>query len=262
MTAQTNDKIADADGVTFNFENTFARELDGFFVPCEAAKAPEPRILVFNQPLAEELYLESSQLNTAIGAEIFSGNQPPQGAEPLAQAYAGHQFGNFSPQLGDGRALLLGEIIDKAGIRQDIQLKGSGQTPFSRRGDGKSALGPVLREYLISEAMYALGVPTTRSLAAVSTGEKVFRENPQPGAVLTRVASSHLRVGTFEFFAARGEFNKVRRLADYAIARHYPEVSDAEHPFLAFFQVCRAGATFTCRTLDEYWFHSWGYEHR
>ena len=236
MTAQTNDKIVDGDGVTFNFENSFARELDGFFVPCEAAKAPEPRLLLFNQPLAEELCLKSSQLNTSMGAEIFSGNQPPQGAEPLAQVYAGHQFGNFSPQLGDGRALLLGEIIDKAGIRQDIQLKGSGQTPFSRRGDGKAALGPVLREYLISEAMFALGVPTTRSLAAVSTGEKVFRETPLPGAVLTRVASSHLRVGTFEFFAARGEFDKVRRLADYAIARHYPEVVDAENPFLAFFK--------------------------
>ena len=236
MGAQTNDKVADADGVIFNFENSFARELDGFFVPCEAAKVPEPRLLLFNRPLAEELYLNPSELNTSMGAEIFSGNQPPQGAAPLAQVYAGHQFGNFSPQLGDGRALLLGEIIDKAGIRQDIQLKGSGQTPFSRRGDGKAALGPVLREYLISEAMYALGVPTTRSLAAVSTGEKVFRETPLPGAVLTRVASSHLRVGTFEFFAARGEFDKVRRLADYAIARHYPELVDAENPFLGFFK--------------------------
>ena len=236
MGTQTNDKLADADGVTFNFENSFARELDGFFVPCEAAKAPEPRLLLFNRPLAEELCLKSSELNTPIGAEIFSGNKLPQGAEPLAQVYAGHQFGNFSPQLGDGRALLLGEIIDKAGKRQDVQLKGSGRTPFSRGGDGKAALGPVLREYLISEAMYAIGVPTTRSLAAVSTGEKVFRETPLPGAVLTRVATSHLRVGTFEFFAARGEFDKVRRLADYAISRHYPEVVDAANPFLAFFK--------------------------
>ena len=236
MSAQTNDKVAYAEGVTFNFENRFARELEGFFVPCEAAKAPEPRLLLFNLPLAEELCLKSSELDSSMGAEIFSGNQLPRGAAPLAQVYAGHQFGNFSPQLGDGRALLLGEIIDKAGTRQDIQLKGSGQTPFSRRGDGKAALVPVLREYLISEAMYALGVPTTRSLAAVSTGENVFRETPLPGAVLTRVASSHLRVGTFEFFAARGEFEKVRRLADYAIARHYPEAVNAENPCLAFFK--------------------------
>ncbi|MEC8086979.1 MAG: YdiU family protein [Pseudomonadota bacterium] len=236
MTSQIDEQTIDADQVNFNFENSFARDLEGFFVHCEASTAPDPQLLLFNKPLAEELHLKASNLHTTVGAEIFSGNKPPEGAMPLAQVYAGHQFGNFSPQLGDGRALLLGEIIDKAGVRQDIQLKGSGQTPFSRRGDGKAALGPVLREYLISEAMHALGVPTTRSLAAVSTGEKVFRETPLPGAVLTRVASSHLRVGTFEFFAARREFDKVRRLADYAIARHYPEVADAENPFLAFFK--------------------------
>ena len=240
MTSQIDEQTIDADQVNFNFENSFARDLEGFFVHCEASTAPDPQLLLFNKPLAEELHLKASNLDATMGAEIFSGNKPPEGATPLAQVYAGHQFGNFSPQLGDGRALLLGEIIDKAGVRQDIQLKGSGQTPFSRRGDGKAALGPVLREYLISEAMYALGVPTTRSLAAVSTGEKVFRETPLPGAVLTRVATSHLRVGTFEFFAARREFDKVRQLADYAITRHYPELVDEENPFLAFFKSARS----------------------
>ena len=236
MTSQLNDNLVDTEEIIFNFDNSFARELAGLFVACNAEKVPEPSLLIFNQPLAEELCLDSSKLETPFGAEIFAGNRTPDGACPIAQVYAGHQFGNFSAQLGDGRALLLGEIIDRAGKRQDVQLKGSGRTPFSRSGDGKAALGPVLREYLISEAMYALGVPTTRSLAAVSTGEKVFRETPLPGAVLTRVATSHLRVGTFEFFAARREFDKVRRLADYAIARHYPEVVDAANPFLAFFK--------------------------
>ena len=220
----------------FNFDNSFARDLEGFFVPCEASKVPSPSMVIFNEPLAEELQLSASRLRTPLGAEIFSGNLLPNGAAPLAQAYAGHQFGNFSPQLGDGRALLLGEIIDTQGRRQDLQLKGSGRTPFSRSGDGKAGLGPVLREYLISEAMHALGVPTTRSLAAVTTGETIFRETGMPGAVLTRISASHLRVGTFEFFAARGKTDMVRRLADYAISRHYPETLDTENPYLDFFR--------------------------
>ncbi|MDB3953571.1 YdiU family protein [Alphaproteobacteria bacterium] len=230
------DKIQDPEYVDFNFDNSFARELEGFFVPCKPSTVPEPSLLIFNQPLAEKLSLDTSALQGPLGAEIFSGNRLPHGAIPLAQAYAGHQFGNFSPQLGDGRALLLGEIIDKRGERQDFQLKGSGRTPFSRSGDGKAALGPVLREYLISEAMHALGVPTTRSLAAVSTGEKVFREIALPGAVLTRISTSHLRVGTFEFFAARGQTDMVRRLANYAISRHYPMAHDADNTYLEFFK--------------------------
>ena len=234
MTSQLNDNLVDTEEIIFNFDNSFARELAGLFVACNAEKVPEPSLLIFNQPLAEELCLDSSKLETPFGAEIFAGNRTPDGACPIAQVYAGHQFGNFSAQLGDGRALLLGEIIDRAGKRQDVQLKGSGRTPFSRSGDGKAAIGPVLREYLVSEAMHALNVPTTRSLAAVSTGERVFRECPLPGAILTRVASSHLRIGTFEFFAARGEFDKVHRLADYAIKRHYPNVLHTEKPYLAF----------------------------
>ena len=228
--------MQDPENVDFNFDNSFARELEGFFVPCKASKVPKPSLLILNQRLAEELSLDVSALQTSLGAEIFSGNRVPNGAIPLAQAYAGHQFGNFSPQLGDGRALLEGEIIDTEGHRQDVQLKGSGRTPFSRNGDGKAALGPVLREYLISEAMHALGVPTTRSLAAVTTGEEVFRETALPGAVLTRISTSHLRVGTFEFFAAQGKTDMVRRLADYAISRHYPKAHYDDNPYLTFFK--------------------------
>lgn len=220
----------------FRFDNSFARSLDGFFVPWKAAEAPKPQMLAFNHALAEELGLDTAALDGEAGAAIFSGNVKPEGAEPLAQAYAGHQFGGFSPQLGDGRALLLGEVIDRHGRRRDIQLKGSGRTPFSRNGDGKAALGPVLREYLIGEAMQALGVPTTRALAAVATGDLVYRETPLPGAVLTRVSASHLRVGTFQFFAARGEVERVRQLTDYAIDRHCPEARDAENPPLAFLE--------------------------
>jgi uncharacterized protein YdiU (UPF0061 family) len=178
--------------------------------------------------------LDAGALDSPEGARIFAGNDIPKGAAPLAQVYAGHQFGGFARQLGDGRALLLGEVIDRKGCRRDIQLKGSGPTPFSRAGDGRAALGPVLREYLIGEAMHALGIPTTRALAAVVTGEPVFREEGAlPGAVLTRVAASHIRVGTFEFFAARGEQDKVTRLADYVIHRHYPDLKDHANPYLA-----------------------------
>jgi uncharacterized protein YdiU (UPF0061 family) len=217
----------------FAFDNTYARELEGFYVPWKAAQVARPRLVKLNRGLAEELGLHADAVDSEKGARIFAGNEIPDGAAPLAQAYAGHQFGGFVPQLGDGRALLLGEVIDCEGSRRDIQLKGSGPTPFSRAGDGRAALGPVLREYLIGEAMHALGIPTTRALAAVLTGELVFREEGAlPGAVLTRVAASHIRVGTFEFFAARGEQDKVRRLADYVIDRHYPDLKGHANPYL------------------------------
>src|SRR5215467_12885836 len=208
----------------FAFDNTYARELEGFYVPWKAAQVARPRLVKFNRELAEELGLDADALDSEKGARIFAGNEIPAGAAPLAQAYAGHQFGGFVPQLGDGRALLLGEVVDRGGQRRDIQLKGSGPTPFSRAGDGRAAVGPVLREYLIAEAMHALGIPTTRALAAVLTGEPVFREAALPGAVLTRVAASHIRVGTFQFFAARGDVEGLRLLADHVVARHYPDV--------------------------------------
>src|ERR687898_388987 len=223
----------------FAFDNTYARELEGFYVPWKAAQAARPRLIKFNRQLAEELGLNVDALDTDEGAKIFAGNETPEGALPLAQAYAGHQFGGFVPQLGDGRALLIGEVIDRNGRRRDIQLKGSGPTPFSRAGDGRAALGPVLREYLIGEAMHALGIPTTRALAAVVTGEPVYRERALPGAVLTRVAASHVRVGTFQFFAARGEQAKVHRLADYVIDRHYPELKALANPYLGLLERVR-----------------------
>jgi uncharacterized protein YdiU (UPF0061 family) len=223
----------------FAFDNTYARQLEGFYVPWKAAQVAQPRLVKLNRELAEELGLDAGPLDSEEGARIFAGNETPEGAAPLAQAYAGHQFGGFVPQLGDGRALLLGEVIDRNGRRRDIQLKGSGPTPFSRAADGRAALGPVLREYLIGEAMHALGIPTTRALAAVVTGEPVFREGALPGAVLTRVAASHIRVGTFQFFAARGEQAKVGRLANYAIERHYPELKDHANPYLGLLErVC------------------------
>ena len=219
----------------FNFDNSFARTFEGFFVRGQAAPAVAPKLLPLNHALAEELGLDPAALDSEAGLAIFSGNVTPEGAEPLAQAYAGHQFGGYASQLGDGRALLLGEVIDTRQRRRDIQLKGSGPTPFSRGGDGKVALGPVLREYLVGEGIHALGLPTTRALAAVTTGEPVYREIPLPGAVLTRIAASHIRIGTFQFFAAHGGVDKVRELADYSIARHYPDTADAENPYLAFF---------------------------
>ena len=224
----------------FAFDNTYARELEDFYVAWKAAQVAQPKLVKLNRELAEELRLDTGALDSEEGARIFAGNATPEGAAPLAQAYAGHQFGGFVPQLGDGRALLLGEVIDRSGRRRDIQLKGSGPTPFSRAGDGRAALGPVLREYLMGEAMHALGIPTTRALAAVVTGEPVFREDGAlPGAILTRVAASHIRVGTFQFFAARGEPAKVRRLADYVIERHYPELKGDTNPYLELLQrVC------------------------
>jgi len=215
------------------FDNSFARLPERFYARLPPTPVAEPRLIRLNGPLARELGLDPAFLSSPEGVAILAGNRVAQGAEPLAAAYAGHQFGHFVPQLGDGRAILLGEVVDRNGRRRDIQLKGAGPTPFSRRGDGRAALGPVLREYLISEAMAALGVPTTRALAAVTTGEEVFRETPLPGAVLTRVASSHIRVGTFQFFAARGDTEAIRTLVDHVIERHYPEAADAPNPYRA-----------------------------
>src|ERR1700689_1802459 len=204
-----------------------------FFARLNPTPVAKPQLLRFNHALAHELQLDIDGLDADALAGIFSGNVVPQGLEPLAMAYAGHQFGHFVPQLGDGRAILLAEAIDRSGGRRDIQLKGSGRTPYSRGGDGRAALGPVLREYLVSEAMHAMGIPTTRALAAVATGEPVFREEALPGAVLTRVAASFVRVGTFQYFAARDDVDAVRQLADYVVDRHYPEARTDERPYLA-----------------------------
>jgi uncharacterized protein YdiU (UPF0061 family) len=216
----------------FAFDNSYARDLPGFFVPWKPAAVPAPRLLFLNRALAAELGLEPEALQGEAGAALFAGNAVPDGAQPIAQAYAGHQFGGFSPQLGDGRALLLGEVLDRAGRRRDIAFKGSGRTPFSRGGDGKAAVGPMLREAIVSEAMHALGIPTTRALAVAATGESVFRETALPGAVLTRVAASHLRVGTFQYFAARGDVEQVHRLAEYTIARHDPALVGSPRRFV------------------------------
>ncbi len=209
------------------FRNTYARLPERLFARLPPTPVTAPRLLQLNLPLAEELGLDAAALASEAGVQALAGNLLPAGAEPIAQAYAGHQFGHFNPQLGDGRAILLGEVPGRDGQPRDLQLKGSGPTPWSRGGDGRAAVGPVLREYLISEAMHALGVPTTRALAAVASGEEVFRELPVPGAVLTRVASSHLRVGTFQYFAAREDVEALRTLADYALARHYPAAEGA-----------------------------------
>jgi len=219
--------------ISFGFKNTYARLPERFFSRLDPTLVAAPRLVKLNEQLATNLGLDPDDLSSARGAEIFAGNRVAEGSEPLAQAYAGHQFGYFVPQLGDGRANLLGEVIARDGKRYDIQLKGSGRTPFSRGGDGRAALGPVLREYIVSESMAALGVPTTRALAAVTTGERVLRDMPLPGAVLTRVAASHLRVGTFQYFAARRDTDGVRVLADYAIARHYPEAAQNRQPYRA-----------------------------
>jgi uncharacterized protein YdiU (UPF0061 family) len=219
--------------VHFPFQNTYAALPANFFARVAPTPVAAPRLIKLNRPLALQLGLDPDLLSSPEGAEILAGKTVPAGADPIAMAYAGHQFGHFVPQLGDGRAILLGEVIDKDGIRRDIQLKGSGPTPFSRRGDGRAALGPVLREYIVSEAMFALGIPTTRSLAAVMSGESVMRETALPGAVLTRVAASHVRVGTFQYFAARGDTEGVRRLAEHVIARHYPQAASAERPHQA-----------------------------
>jgi uncharacterized protein YdiU (UPF0061 family) len=213
-------------------QNTYSALPARFYARVAPAPVKDPRLVVFNSRLAEELGFDPAVLERE-GATLFSGNQTPDDADPIAMAYAGHQFGGFVPQLGDGRAILLGERVGRDGVRRDIQLKGSGRTPFSRNGDGRAALGPMLREYLISEAMHALGVPTTRSLAVVTTGEQVVREDLLPGAVLTRVAASHIRVGTFEFFAARNDHEAVGQLLDYVITRHCSQARGADVPALA-----------------------------
>jgi len=218
----------------FAFDNTYARLPERFFARLSPTPVAEPHLIKLNEPLARQLGLDPKRLAMRDVVEMLAGNRVHQGAEPIAMAYAGHQFGNWVPQLGDGRAILLGEVRDIAGVRRDIQLKGSGPTPFSRNGDGRAALGPVLREYIISDAMAALGIPTTRSLAAVATGERVLRqEGPLPGAVLTRVSQSHVRIGTFEYFANQGDVDGVRILADYVIERLYPELQDDAQPYRA-----------------------------
>ncbi|MEJ2465973.1 MAG: YdiU family protein [Candidatus Thiodiazotropha sp.] len=219
-----------------NFLNSYTTLPDDFYVPVQIEPAPQPELIAWNESLATRLGLNDLGSDKARLARIFSGSEALPGGQTIALAYAGHQFGNFVPQLGDGRAALLGEVVSPAdGGRYDIQLKGSGQTPYSRRGDGKSSLGPVIREYLLSEAMYRLGVPTTRALAAVTTGETVMRHSIEPGGVLTRVAASHIRVGTFQYFAVRNRLDALTELTHYAIARHFPDAATAEQPVLAFF---------------------------
>ncbi len=208
------------------FTLDYAHLAERFYERFDPVPVPSPRLVAFNRPLAEELGFDLAALDERQITDWFAGNAVPPGAEPLAQAYAGHQFGNFVPHLGDGRAVLLGEVTDRDGRLRDIQLKGAGCTPFSRGGDGRSPLGPVLREYLVSEAMHRLGVPSTRALAAVTTGERVFRRVPEPGGILARVAASHLRVGTFQYFAVRSDLEAVQTLADLAIRRHYPDLAE------------------------------------
>ena len=241
---------------SFAFEHTFVDQLQGLYEPWQAAAAPAPDLLVLNEQLVDELGLDADALRTPRGVAVLVGNEVPDGAWPVAQAYAGHQFGGYSPRLGDGRALLIGEVIDTNGRRRDLHLKGSGRTPFARGGDGKAAVGPMLREYVISEAMHALGIPTTRSLAVVATGERIMREGMLPGAVLARVAASHLRVGTFQYAAASGDPAFVRRLADYAIARHHPDAADAANPYLALLEaVVEAQASLVARWMHVGFIH-------
>ncbi len=224
------------DATVFAFDNTYARLPERFFARLDPSPVAQPRLVKLNEQLAAELGLDAAALRSPEGVAVLAGNATPEGSTPLAMAYAGHQFGGWSPQLGDGRAILLGEVIDQNGRRHDIQLKGSGPTPFSRQGDGRSPLGPTLREYIISEAMTALGVPSTHSLAVAATGEPVYRETALPGGVLTRVASSHIRVGTFQFFLGRKDNEGLQVLADHAIQRHYPAAAQAENPYLAFLE--------------------------
>ena len=225
---------ATGSGIHFHFDNSYARLPERFYAPTVPTPVADPRLIKLNKNLASLLGLDIQELTSAEGVEILAGNRIAAGSSPLAMAYAGHQFGNFVPQLGDGRANLIGEVVGRDDVRYDIQLKGAGRTRFSRGGDGRAALGPVMREYIVSEAMAALGVPTTRALAIVASGEPVFRETPLPGAILTRVATGHLRVGSFQYFGARGDIDGTRILADYALQRHYPELAHATPRYRSF----------------------------
>jgi serine/tyrosine/threonine adenylyltransferase len=241
--------LVTADGI--RFDNSYTRLPERFYARLAPTRVANPQLIRVNKSLAELLGIDPDALASPDGVAFLAGNRVPAGADPIAMAYAGHQFGGFVPQLGDGRAILLGEVVGRDGVRRDIQLKGSGPTPFSRRGDGRAALGPVLREYIVSEAMAELGVPTTRSLAAVATGETVRREVPLPGGVLTRVASSHIRIGTFQYFAARGDTNGVRTLADYVISRHYRQATAAGNPYRALLE-----SVISCQAeLVSRWLH-------
>ncbi|MDG2126030.1 MAG: protein adenylyltransferase SelO family protein, partial [Verrucomicrobiales bacterium] len=215
------------------FDNTYAHLPDTFYSKLDPTPVGNPSLIALNHDLATLLRIDTTALDSPAGIAILAGNTRAPGSEPIATAYAGHQFGGFSPQLGDGRALLLGEVIGTDAVRRDLQLKGSGPTPYSRGGDGRSALGPVIREYIVSEAMHALGVPTTRALAAILSGESVARQTMEPGGVFTRVARSHIRIGTFQYFAARRDTENLQILADYAIDRHYPDARNHENPTLA-----------------------------
>ncbi|MFC8302595.1 YdiU family protein [Specibacter sp. NPDC057265] len=235
---------------TVTLDGQFAREFPELAIHWQAEQAPDPQLAALNEPLATELGFDPEFLRSAEGLQLLIGTAPFNGSTPVAQGYAGHQFGSYSPRLGDGRALLLGELVNASGDLCDMHLKGSGRTPFARGGDGLAALGPMLREYLLSEAMHALGIPTTRSLAVVATGRPVRRETMLPGAVLTRVASSHLRVGSFQYARAMNDLDLLRRLADHAIARHYPAVAEAENRYLALFDaVVSAQASLVARWM-------------
>jgi uncharacterized protein YdiU (UPF0061 family) len=216
-----------------SFDNSYARLPDAFHDRIHPTPVERPALIALNHSLADELGMDKAWLESEAGLAMLAGNALPPGSEPIAMGYAGHQFGQWVPRLGDGRAILVGEVIDRSGHRRDIQLKGAGPTPYSRRGDGRSSIGPVVREYLASEFMHALGIPTTRALAAIATGESVLRQQIEPGGILCRVARSHVRVGTFEFFARSGRLEEVRQLADYVIDRHYPECRETEHPYRA-----------------------------
>ena len=244
------DRVTVVPPPTVALAHRFADELPEMTVPWQAEKVAEPRLLALDESLAAELGLDPAWLRSEQGRHLLVGDALPDGAAPVAQAYAGHQFGGFVPRLGDGRALLLGELVDAEGRLRDLHLKGSGRTPFARGGDGLAAVGPMLREYVISRAMHALGIPTTRSLAVVATGRSVRRETLLPGAVLSRVASSHLRVGSFQYARATGDVDLLRRLADHAIARHYPDAAQAERPARALFEaVVAAQASLVARWM-------------
>jgi len=255
MTDAATETLA-ADAARIPFDNSYARLPERLFARLPPTPVAAPALVRVNRALAAELGLDADVLASPAGVEMLAGNRVPEGAEPLAMAYAGHQFGGWVPQLGDGRAILLGEVVGRDGVRRDIQLKGSGRTPFSRGGDGRAALGPVLREYIVSEGMHRLGIPTTRALAAVTTGEKVYREEALPGAVLVRVARSHIRVGTFQYLYARKDLDGIRSLADHVIARHYPDAAQAERPYLALLEaVATAQASLVARWLGAGFIH-------